>query len=348
MPAPTPNSAKRGKGRCIRLLRWLLTALRVFILFLLITWAALALIYSHLPWTWARVTLASALVAFSIWSLWVTRRRRMRWAFAAAFLAVLAWFISVRPSNDRPWRPEVAVVPRAVIDGDHVHLTGVRNFNYRTRDDFDIRYEDRDVSISDLTSVDFYISYWTPGPVAHTFLSFCFAHAPPVCISIEVRPEIGESFNPVGSMFKMFELIYIVGDERDIVRLRTNYRSEDVFLYHILAPPDASQRLFRIYLDRINQLADHPEFYHLLSNNCTLNIFRYANAAGRTGGFPIGHLINGWVDRYLYRSGTIDTSLPFDESRRRAHINAAAQAADQSPDFSDLIRRSTGLPPGAS
>ena len=63
-------------------------------------------------------------------------------------------------------------------------------------------------------------------PVSHTFLSFIFDNAPPVSISIETRPEVGEGFDPLASLFKQFELIYVVGDERDIVRVRTNYRDE--------------------------------------------------------------------------------------------------------------------------
>jgi hypothetical protein len=119
------------------------------------------------------------------------------------------------------WRPEVAVMPRAVIDGDRVYLTGVRNFDYRTRNDFTVRYEERELQLSHLTALDFYVSYFTEGPVGHTFVSFIFDNAPPLSISIETRPEVGEGFAPVASLFKQFELIYVIGDERDLVRVRT-------------------------------------------------------------------------------------------------------------------------------
>ena len=115
-------------------------------------------------------------------------------------------------------------MPQAFIDGDRVRLTGVRNFEYRARDDFTVRYEERVISLSHLTGIDFYVSYWSEGPVAHTFLSFIFDNAPPLSISIETRPEVGEGFAPIASLFKQFELIYVVGDERDIVGVRTNYR----------------------------------------------------------------------------------------------------------------------------
>ena len=124
---------------------------------------------------------------------------------------------------------------------------------------------------------------------------------------------MGEGFNPIASLFKQFELIYVVGDERDLVRVRTNFRKETVYLYRLNASPDNVRRLFMVYLKRINELADRPEFYHLLSNSSTINIIRYLNAAGPRGRFDVRHLLNGLIDSYLYHSGRIDATLPFDE-----------------------------------
>jgi hypothetical protein len=290
--------------------------------------------------------MAIAFAAFAIWAIWISsRRRQMSVVFIVLYLGVVAWWLSISPSHDRPWRPEVAVMPRVFMDGDRVRITAVRNFEYRTRDDFNVRYEEREISLSHLTGIDFYISYWSEGLVGHTFLSFIFDNAPPLSISIETRPEVGEGFNPIASLFKQFELIYVVGDERDIVGVRTNYRRETVYLYHLNMTPEKARRLLLIYLARINELADRPEFYHLLSNSCTINIIRYANAAGRVGGFEIRHLLNGLIDGYLYDSGRIDATLPYDELRWRSLINEAAQAADGGPDFSERIR--ANLPPRA-
>src|SRR5690606_39569218 len=136
--------------------------------------------------------------------------------------------------------------------------------DYRSLDDFTVRYEEREVSLSHLTSVDLFLSYWQVGPVAHTFVSFNFDNALPVCISIETRPEEGEGFDPIASMFKQFELIYVVGEERDLVRVRTDHRGEEVFLYPLRTSREGARRLFLVYLDRINALAEQPELYHLL------------------------------------------------------------------------------------
>ena len=132
----------------------------------------------------------------------------------------------------------------------------------------------------------------------------------------------------------------MVGSERDVVGVRTNHRREPTYLYRLNAPAEDVRRLFVVYLQRINELADHPEFYHLLTNSCTINIIRYLNAAGREGRFDIRHLLNGLIDSYLYHSGRVDTTLPYEELRRRSQINEAAQAADGAPDFSERIRAS--------
>ena len=238
-------------------------------------------------------------------------------------------------------------MPRAVVDGDRVRITGVRNFDYRSRNDFTVRYEEREVQLSHLIALDFYVSYFMEGPVGHTFVSFVFDNAAPVSISIETRPEVGEGFAPVASMFKQFELIYVVGEERDLVGVRANHRNEPIYLYRLNTSAEDARRLFLVYLERINELADKPEFYHLLTNSCTINIVRYANAAGREGRIDIRHILNGLADSYLYRSGRMAATLPFDELRRRSHINEAVRAADgmPEPDFSDRIR--VALPAGA-
>ncbi len=282
--------------------------------------------------------LAIAFAAFAVWALWLSRQRRMRVAVAVLFLAVVAWWLAIPPSHDRNWRADVQVMPRVSVDGDRVRITGVRDFTYRTRNDFTKHYEEREVLLSHLVGLDFYVSYFMEGPVGHTFVSFIFDNAEPLSISIETRPEVGEGFAPIASMFKQFELIYVVGSERDLVGMRANHRQEPIYLYRLNTSAEDARRLFLVYLERINELADRPEFYHLLTNSCTINIIRYANAAGRVGRIDIRHLLNGLIDSYLYRSGRIDTTLPFEELRRRSQINEVVRTAEGAADFSRRIR----------
>ena len=334
--ARPPARSRTGRG----LLRAIWRSARVVVLALLLAWASLAIHFSNLPWPLARTLLAIAFAVFGVWALWIARRRGPILLLAALFVGVVLWWSTIEPTHERLWRPEMAMLPRAEIDGDRVRISGVRNFDFRSTNDFTPRYETREVSIDRLKGVDFYISYWMSGPVGHTFLSFVFEDAPPLSISIEARQEQGEGYDPLGSLFKQFELIYVVGNEQDIVRLRTNFRGEDVFLYRIQTSKENARRLFMVYMDRINQVADRPEFYHLLSNSCTVNIVRYANVVGRQGGFDFRHLLNGMIDGYLYNADLLPDTLPFDELRRRSYINEAALAAGDSPEFSNLIRAS--------
>ena len=337
----TSTAQKPNTSKPLWLLKpafWLVTIAAFLCRVLLAAWASFAVYYSNLPWLPLRALLALAVFALSLHLLWRSRSKHRFLLFSALFFTILVWWASIHPSHDRPWRPDVAVMPRATLDGDLVHLTGFRHFDYRSTNDFTIRYEDRTYSLSDLQSMDFFVSYWKLGPVGHTFVSFNFDNAPPLCISIETRPEVGESFAPIASLFKQFELIYVIGDERDIVKVRTNHRQESVFLYRISSTPEKIRLLLLTYLEKINALADQPEFYHLLSNNCTINIAAHAKAIGRTDRFDIRYLLNGLIDQYLYGVGAIDTTLPFPELRERSSINAAALSAADDPRFSERIR----------
>ncbi len=319
-------------------LRWLTN----LVLAACVLWAFLGIGYA--PWGVAslRWGIATLFLLFSGWALFKARWRWPAWIAIALVVAAIGSRWLIHPSLDRNWPLDVAVMPRVQIQGDRVRISGYRNFVYRSPDDFDIRYEEREFRLSDLRSLDFFVSYWWPGPVAHTFVSFNFANSDPVAVSIETRPEVGEGFDPIASMFRRFELIYVVGDEKDIVGVRTNHRHEDVYLYRTNASPEAARQLFLVYAKRIDALAARAEFYNLLSNSCTINIVRYANRAGRVGPLDFRHVLNGYSDRYLYRTGAIDTSIPFAKLRAMSRINDKAQAADESPDFSRRIRE--GLP----
>jgi len=237
-----------GRSLLSRTIGWLIGGIWLVCQIVFIAWGTLAIYYSNLPWAGLRLTLAAAFAAFAVWACWVSFRRGTPAVFLILFFLVVVWWISIAPSHDRQWRPEVAVMPRAIIGGDRVRITGVRNFDYRTRNDFTVRYEEREIRLSHLTALDFFVSYWSEGLVGHTFLSFIFENAPPLSISIETRPEVGEGFLPIASMFKQFELIYVVGDERDLVRVRTNYRKENVYLYRLDASADDARRLLLVLL----------------------------------------------------------------------------------------------------
>lgn len=313
------------------------SALRVLVALVLL-WTTLALYWTNLPFPTVRLVMAIAFALVAIYAIFVRPSRNAKIVVAGLVVATMVWWSLIPPSHDRPWRAEVAVLPRMQLDGDILRVEGVRNFHYRSRNDFDVAYEERTYDLRHLTAVDFYVSDWGLGIVGHTFVSFVFDNAPPLCISIEIRPEEGEGFAPLASMFKQLELIYIVGDERDLVGVRTKHRGETVYLHRVRATPQAVRRLLEVYVERINELYEHPEWYHLLKNNCSINIVRYANAAGRVGGFDWRFVVNGLMDGYLWATGAIDNSISFAELREQAIVNDRANAAIDDPDFSARIR----------
>jgi hypothetical protein len=242
----------------------------------------------------------------------------------------------VQPSNDRDWQPDVAVLPYATFDGDLVTIHNVRNVDYRTETDYTPRYYDKTYDLRQLDSVDLIAVYWMGDAIAHIMASFGFAGQDFVTVSIETRKERGEAYDTLRGFFRQYELIYVVADERDLIRLRTNYRKdppEDAYLYRTNAPPENVRRLFLSYLEQINALKERPEFYNTLTTNCTTNVLMHTKVNPGKQRYSWKVLLSGYLPLYAYELGRLDTSLPFEELRRRSHINAAAQAANDSDEL---------------
>jgi hypothetical protein len=321
--------------------RWsiLLTCLAVLLLGPLTVWAAAAL-YFDTRIDWLRVPMASAylLLCLTMWLLLKGLRRKVI-ATAGVFLAVLAWWLCLKPSNDRNWQPDVRVLASAHIDGDTVTVRNIRNCNYRSETDFDVQYYEKVFSLSRLRAADLYMVYWGSPHMAHTMVSFAFEGGDYLCLSIETRKEMGEGYSALRGLFRQFELIYVVADERDLVRLRTNYRQgEDAYVFRLQGSPDRVRRFFLEYMKRLNSLHDRPEWYNAITDNCTSSIRTQRSAAERAP-WDWRMLVNGHGDELLYERGLIVTNLPLAELKQRAHVNLRAKAADQQPEFSRLIRQ---------
>ena len=264
-------------------------------------------------------------------------------ALAVVALAVAAYALLVaprRPTNDRVWSADQSRLPTARFDGRTVHVRNVRNFDYQAVDRWTARWEDRSYDLDSLDSVWFVVEPFSSvrGP-AHTFLSFGFGDTTFVAISVEVRKERGEQFDPVRALFRQYELMYVVADERDAVRLRSNFRRDSVFLYRARTTPDRARRLFVEMLARANALAERPEFYNTLTSTCTTNIVRHVNTiAPRRVPWSYKVVLPAFADELAYDLGLIDTTRPFAETRRLALINPRALAHADDPAFSLAIR----------
>jgi uncharacterized protein DUF4105 len=312
------------------------------------SWGAGVLIYLGPGPGGVRKTLAWIFVALGLAALGALFVRRARRPTVIVFLAAFAlvWVVweSPTPSNDRDWQTEVAVLPYATIDGDLVTVHNIRNFDYRTETDFTPAYYDRTFNLRRLDRVDLAAVYWMGPAIAHLFVTFGFGDDH-LAISIEARKDKTKPYATIPGFFKQYELVYVVADERDVIRVRTNYRKsppEEVYLFRIMAPIENGRRVFMDYIHDINEVREHPRFYNTLTTNCTTMIL--AHSAVNPGHLPYSWkvLLSGYAPEYVYDSGRLDRSMPFEELKRRVHINAAAQAADQAPDFSRRIR--VGLP----
>jgi hypothetical protein len=230
----------------------------------------------------------------------------------------------------------------ADIDSNHVVIHNVRNFIYRSETDYTPRWEDRSYDLGRIRSFDLILVYWGSKAIAHGIVSFGFDDGQYLACSIETRKEKSESYSTVQGFFRQYELIYIFADERDVLRLRTNYRNEDVFLYRTRVSPPQARAIFLSYLQQANALRSHPEWYNALTSNCATGVVPHARA-----GHPAAHLswevlLSGYAARQAYRGGNLDDSIPFEQLESLSHINAAAIEAGEGDDFSQRIRK--GLP----
>jgi hypothetical protein len=304
-------------------------------------WGALALAYAGPGGAAGAIFGLAGLAAFA-----ALFSRRARWpavgAYALLFVGLLAWWSSIEPSNARDWQTDVAVLPEAGIDGDVVTVRNIRNFSYRSEFDYVPAYYDRQFDLNRLEGVDLVAVYWMGPAIAHVFLSFGFAGGEHLAISIETRKEKGEAYSTLKGFFRQYELYYVVADERDVIRLRTNYRRdppEDVYVYRLRGTNQGARRLFLEYMHQINALRAKPVFYNTLTTNCTTTIWLNSRVNPTHLPFSWKLLASGYVPEYLYEHGRIEgAGDAFAELQRRAYVNRRAQAAGAAADFSQRIR----------
>jgi hypothetical protein len=332
---------KRKKGRS--LIRWIAKLIWWILLLGMTGWGALAIYYSYLPETF-RTGLAVSYALASLIALIFIRRKMLAYGLFFVFFAIvlIGWF-AMRPSNNRDWQEDVAVLPYATIAGSQVTVHNIRNCDYRSETDYTVRYYNKTVDLSKLSSVDLYTVDWGLKYIVHTMLSFGFEDGRYICISIETRKEKGEAYSTVKGFFRQYELFYVVADERDVVRLRTNFRKgETVYLYRLSASMTVAQKVFLDYMRYINALKAQPEWYNALTGNCTTAIRGHTlpYSGGKRWDWRV--LVNGYITEMAYEQGFLDRSLPYKELKQHSVINARAMAADKDPAFSEIVRE--GLP----
>ena len=259
-------------------------------------------------------------------------------AIVAAALAA-AWWRSRKPSNDRDWRPDVARLATAEVEGERLTVKNVRNFRYRAVDDYDERWEVRSFDLERLDALDVFFVDWGAPFINHTILSWGFSDGRHLAISVEVRKRRDQGYSALRSLFRQYELVYVVADEADVIKLRTNYRErEETYLYRLRVSPAAARALLLDFMSALNEMAREPRWYNALSANCTTTIRERVIRSGGKLALSWRLLANAYLPEYLYRQGLLDTGRPFAELREMSHINERARRVGEGEDFSARIR----------
>lgn len=328
-----------------RTLRLIAKAAFVLAIVLASAWAALALWYRP-PVSEGLRGAAAALFALLGFAAIVGLFGRFRYAalgaFAVAFGAVAIWWSTILPRDAADWAPDVARQVTGSVEGNRLILTNVRDFEWRTGDSAAERWVTRSYDLTKLRTLDLFMSYWAGPEMAHVILSFGFEDDTYLAWSIEVRRVRGGEFSPLADLFKSNPLVILAADERDVVRVRSNLRGEDVQIYRLKTPPEAARRLLLEYVSDANKLAIEPQFYNLLTTNCTTTAVRMMRAVGASIAFDWRLIVNGFLPDYAYARGALDTRQSLPALRTSAHIGERARLADESPHFSQLIR--AGVP----
>jgi hypothetical protein len=332
---------KRAAGLALRVI------LAIVVIAPISAWSALAL-WFRLPASGALRGAAAIVFAMlglaTIVALFMRRSRSLATlvVFFVAFGGLLAWWGAIKPPLDGDWAPDVARQTTGSIEGDILTLTDVRDFDWRTDSDFTEKWSKRTYDLSKLKTLDLFLAYWAGPEMAHVIMSFGFENGEYLAWSVEVRREKTGEFSPVADAFKNHTLVYLATAERDVVRLRTNVRGEDVRLYRLNTPPDQARALLREYVVESTELAQQPKWYNSITANCATVVFKLVRAAGSTLPFDWRLVVNGYLPGYLYDHAAVVTTMPLSELMERARVSPQAKAAGQSPDFSRLIR--VGVP----
>mgnify|MGYP000926728762 FL=1 len=264
--------------------------------------------------------------------------------FGGGVVAAAVGWSQLVPRQDRVWADDVAQrLHVTAFDGRNVVLDNVRDFTWRSEQDYDVRWVRRHYDLDQLRSADLVLSYWMGPAIAHTLVSFGFADGRHLVFSVEIRKERDESFSALGGFFRTFEMTLVASEETDIIRTRTHARGEDVYLYRVQALDRTQLRaLFAAYLEQARALDTAPAFYNTLTSNCTTIIFDLARQIAPALPLDYRLLLSGYFADYAYQQGALVPGHDFSELHARGRITERARQPQSDTDFSTWIRR--GVP----
>jgi len=247
-----------------------------------------------------------------------------------------------RPSNDRQWTQNHAVLQTATFKDNFVTVHNVRYSRYESAEAYTTQYYDAAFDLDEIRTIDLVmVPFQGLDRLAHVESSFGFADGRHIGLSIEARYEEGEKYDPAAAGLNQFELIYVFADERDMIRLATDVNKNDVFIYRLNFEPHEVRTMFVDALQRANKLAAKPEFYHPLTNSCVTNLIDHINE-GRPKAVPREYrtLVPGLLDSYMYDLNLVTTpAKTFKEAKETAKINWLVERYGDLEYFSAGIRQ---------
>jgi len=283
------------------------------------------------------------LVLFISTPLVITFFNKLSWrtfvSLSGVFAALLVWWNTLTPVNDKDWAPEVANIPYGAIKGDILSLHNVRNFDYQTETRFTEKWETRTYDLSQLESIDLFMSYWGSPHISHTILSWGFTNGDHLAVSIETRKDKRQDFSTLEGFFKQYTLAYVAADERDLIRLRTNYRNEQVYIYRLQKISVKRMRKFLTsYVAHMNRLVKTPEYYNALTRNCTTAIRLHSETDPDRLPSDWRLVVNGHLDEMLYEYAMIRQDLSFEKLRKQSRVDLVMKNLD-AKSFSSRLRK---------
>ncbi len=262
------------------------------------------------------------------------------------FLGVYFSFEDVSPTNHAPWQISCSRNPTAQIKDHQLVIYNLRNFKYRTDSDFDAHWETRHYDLTQLEGMDLAVSHWSSDLIAHTMIVFRFKNPiDNIVLSVETRSMQHKEQDLLAGIFKGEHIIWILGTENDLLRLRTQYRqpNEDMYLYPLKITPDATRHVIARVVERINQLDQHPEFYNTLTQNCTTSLSILSMKAEGGLGEDIRTLINGYSDQMAFENKAFsdiqsDDSYVMYRAKHLVNLKLQGEMITDS-NYSELIRK---------
>ncbi len=283
---------------------------------IVLLWLATVMGFYYI-YDWPKIVAVSIFLLLPLIGLSVRKKKVLAIGVIVLFLGMISVVGRIKPSNDRYWSSEFSVLPSIDVTRDQVSIQGFRSFRWHSLCTFDAVWEKRVFDLRKLTSLDLIVEPFKDSDLlAHTMLRFGFGEDGAVIVSVEARREEKEQYNLVAGALRQFELIYIFGDENDLLLVRAVHRGARLYIYPVKADQEFIVSLFRDLASSANALHEEPKFYRSLRDNCTTTLVKHIDRQPvEQIGFRYETVFPALTGRLLYRRGFMDTDLSYEQAR---------------------------------